>query len=72
MTLTYKEHKAKYKRLKQAAWVLGERIKKAERVDVEDEIRLWQSRLDKENEEMDRIVLNKEQIEREYNVGEFL
>lgn len=31
MTTTYNEHKAKYKKLKQASFVITERIKKAEK-----------------------------------------
>ncbi len=58
MSATYREHKGKYKRLKQAGWVLGERI--ARRGGQ------WEERERLERQRMQDLEENARQIEREY------
>jgi len=85
MSTTYNEHKAKYRKLKQAGFVVRERLKKAERemlaihhekntqaesdfrgMQIEEELQRERDRLHREKLEMDKLVENRDQIDKEY------
>ena len=79
MSTTYNEHKNKYRKLKQAGFVVRERIKKAERemqamIDerdniatndiqvrsIEEQLQVEKLKLNKERQEMDKLIENKD------------
>ena len=85
MSTTYNEHKNKYRKLKQAGFVVRERIKKADREmhamlqdhdkqavnhtqvrHIEAQLQGERDRLQAESKEMDKLLENREQIDKEY------